>query len=70
MQLPLNGDKLTVFAFGKTLTVARNSSGRDYHAFIEKGGRTRFGNAAEIRQDVAYFMESGNLPPRSPVAWH
>jgi hypothetical protein len=67
--LPAKGETLTVSACGQTLTVRRNSCGRDWHCFIVTGGRTRFGNADEIRQDIEYFRQSGALPPRSGNSW-
>ncbi len=67
--LPNKGEALTIQAYGKTLTIKRNASGVDWHAFASDSRHTRFGNASEIRSDMAHFIETGTLP-RSKTCWH
>ena len=68
-RLPRLGEVERVSAHGKVLIVKRNHTDGEWHCFIEHERRTRFGNASQIREDVAYFTEYGCLPPMSPRCW-
>jgi len=68
IKLPSTGETLHIPAHGKTLGVKKVKAG-EYTAGIE-GTRTyvegpsgkRWGNAAEIREDIEHFLRTGALP--------
>lgn len=64
--LPKKGQRFAVKAHGKLAELGKCKSGRDW--FLSLGTRCRFGNAKEIREDIAHFRECGTLPPRK-VGW-
>jgi hypothetical protein len=55
------GESVTYLSLGNTLTVRRLNR-VDYSAKVKESTRLRFGNAKEIRQDIAFFLENGILP--------
>jgi hypothetical protein len=50
-------------AHGETLTVKKKGAG-EYVAYLgeKPRGHARWGNAEEIREDIAYFLDIGALP--------
>lgn len=67
-RLPSHGERIEVLAHGKRLYLKRSGDG-DWHAYIDGEDRVRFGNAAEIRADVAAFVECGCLPRSKSPSW-
>lgn len=63
--LPHNrGERITITATtGATATISRATHSRAY--VLRRDGcrdHCRFGDAGEIRQDVAHFLQCGHLP--------
>lgn len=59
--LPRMGETLTLAAHGATLHV-RKTKAHTWIAGVEGSPRRRFGNTAEMRGDVAHFLDTGALP--------
>lgn len=70
MKLPRKGEFLTITGpSGETATIRRCSSGKDWMMVKVGFLRARFGNAAEIKQDITSFQETGTLPRSSGQGW-
>jgi len=63
-KLPTKGQRFAIEAHGNLAELGKCRSGRNVW-FFRHGTRCRFGNAQEIREDVAHFREYGALPPRA-----
>lgn len=63
VDLPAKGaDPIRINAHGKTLVIRKAASGRDWVATL--GGRVRWGRRCEMAVDIAYFLDTGGLPPK------
>ena len=70
MKLPHKGETVTIVGpSGETATLRHCNSGTDWVLVKDGFHRARFGNAAEIRQDIAAFQETGALPRSSCRGW-
>lgn len=64
------GEKLAVHGRDNATGYVKKSAAETFVLFDYCNPyRTRWGNATEIRQDIAFFVENGELPPASGEAW-
>lgn len=61
-----NQSPLEITAHGRALFVRRSlCAGRGWIAKLDQ--RVRWGNATEIREDIAHFQQYGMLPPKGKM---